>query len=191
MRRLLLIIALLFTYTLASAQSTFRLNNTSSWIKIKGTSSIHEWEMAAEEFSGKADFLLVGNKIERADNVFLEVVVNSLESGKSIMDKKTMNALRQEDFPTISFESTSTTCSTGHIDFVGNLKIVGNSQVVKSKVNYDLSQGVPHISGSVTLLMSGFGIEPPVALMGTLKTGDQVTIEFDLIYELNPNILNK
>jgi hypothetical protein len=35
--------------------------------------------------------------------------------------------------------------------------------------------------------MSQYGIEPPVALLGTLKTGDEVAVEFNLNFEQNNN----
>ena len=45
--------------------------------------------------------------------------------------------------------------------------------------------GVPEFTGSIKIVMSDYGIEPPVAMFGTLKTGDEVTIDFELKFVSN------
>jgi hypothetical protein len=40
------------------------------------------------------------------------------------------------------------------------------------------------VRGSVPLFMSDFGIEPPTAMLGMLKTADQVTVKFELALRL-------
>ena len=37
-----------------------------------------------------------------------------------------------------------------------------------------------HVTGTVPLLMSQYGIRPPTAMMGTMRTRDAVTIRFDV-----------
>ena len=41
--------------------------------------------------------------------------------------------------------------------------------------------GSVQVTGSVSMKMSEFGIEPPTAMFGTLTTGDEVTIEFNFL----------
>jgi hypothetical protein len=41
------------------------------------------------------------------------------------------------------------------------------------------------INGSKELKMSEFNIKPPTAMLGTLKTGDQVTVAFQLNFQVS------
>jgi hypothetical protein len=42
------------------------------------------------------------------------------------------------------------------------------------------------VRGQVTLLMTDFGIKPPVALMGMLKTDPKVTVTFETLLMVAP-----
>jgi hypothetical protein len=44
-----------------------------------------------------------------------------------------------------------------------------------------LTNGRFRFTGEVPLLMSDFGIKPPKALLGTLKTGDRIVVRFDVV----------
>ena len=48
-----------------------------------------------------------------------------------------------------------------------------------------LADGQYQVSGAYPMKMTDFGIEPPTALLGTMTTGDDVTINFNLT--LSPN----
>jgi polyisoprenoid-binding protein YceI len=37
------------------------------------------------------------------------------------------------------------------------------------------------VSGDYTLKMTDYGIQPPKAMWGTIKTGDEVTIKFEIV----------
>ena len=43
------------------------------------------------------------------------------------------------------------------------------------------------VKGEVPLKMSDFGIDPPTAMMGTLKTGNEVVIKYNLEFEKAPD----
>ena len=44
-----------------------------------------------------------------------------------------------------------------------------------------LPDGQFRLTGSLPLLMTDFGIDPPKAMPGTLKTGDRVVVHFDVV----------
>lgn len=62
----------------------------------------------------------------------------------------------------------------------GDLTIAGVTKPAEITAGYTFSGNTLTITGSHQLLMSNFGIKPPTAMMGSLKTGDEVTVEFDL-----------
>jgi polyisoprenoid-binding protein YceI len=112
--------------------------------------------------------------------------VKGLKSGKSAMDDNTYEALKEEDHPVIKYEFRSmdnvkvdgntTTMSTK-----GALTIGGVTKIVNMNVKADTSTGIA-FSGDITFKMSVFEIDPPTAVFGTIKTGDQVTIKFNAQY---------
>ena len=181
MKRLSYILIALFSYSLSFGQSSCQVDLIASKVTINGTSSLHDWESTAMDFQGNVGFVLEGDKIVQSEDIFIAVVVGSIKSGKAIMDKKTMEALKQTEFPTITFRSTQARCEENQkINCKGNLLIAGASKEVTAEVGYKLIQGVPEVSGSIKLLMTDYGVDPPEALFGTIKTGNQITIEFNL-----------
>ena len=37
------------------------------------------------------------------------------------------------------------------------------------------------LKGSEEILLTDYGIDPPTALLGLIRTGDRITIEFDMV----------
>ena len=50
-------------------------------------------------------------------------------------------------------------------------------------VNYEIYSNIIVFRGELTLKMSDYEISPPTALMGTIKTGDEVTIRFSIPFQ--------
>lgn len=192
MKRLSYIIIALFSYSFSFGQSSCQLDLMASKVTINGTSSLHDWESTAMDFHGNVGFVLQGDKIVESEDIFIAIVVKSIKSGKSIMDKKTMQALKQSEFPTITFKSIQARCEENQkINCKGNLQVAGASNEVTAEVGYKLIEGVPEVSGRLKLLMTDYGVEPPEALFGTIKTDDEITIDFVLKFNSNCNNLNK
>ena len=97
------------------------------------------------------------------------------------MDKKTYGALRESDHPTISYILISSIPKTGNtVTSKGELTIAGKKRQVTMDVNYEIYPSIIEFSGELTINMSDYDIAPPTALMGTIKTGDEVTIRFSI-----------
>ena len=82
---------------------TYNLDKYNSVFKIKGTSSLHDWEMVSKSFDGKI-------VIERPDadnftikDIIISIKVLTFESDNRIMNKKTYEALKEEDHPFIKY----------------------------------------------------------------------------------------
>jgi polyisoprenoid-binding protein YceI len=158
--------------------------STSSFV-IQGTSSLHDWEMMSQSFTGALQIGINGQPLD-FENIQLKVRVTSLKSGKKIMDKKCYNALKHEDFPDIicRFKSISNIKSQGPNVYTarleGSLDIAGVLKTVNIDVGIQKKEGIITINGAKPLKMSDFEVEPPKALLGTLKTGNDITIIFNL-----------
>lgn len=181
-----LIALVILTSNLIQAQQ-FYLVNGESELKVLGTSSLHDWHVTAEKQSGKIIFKnLELGEIEKCN---IEIVAESLKSGKSSMDKNTYKALNTDSFKTINFQlvEVKETTSKGNGKFMvqtlGDLTIAG----VKKRVSLDFSTTI--LDGKITLIgekkfkMTDFNIDPPKALFGTITTGDDITIKFSTTFK--------
>ena len=45
-----------------------------------------------------------------------------------------------------------------------------------------VTQGKVQFTGSYTLKMTDFSVKPPTAMFGTIKTGDEITVKFNVDY---------
>jgi len=151
---------------------------------ITGTSSIHDWESIVNDFSVYADV-----NDESIIDLAVEVEVKSIKSGKSIMDGKTYDALQADEFPKILFKASNLNIGIEKIEGLGTLTIAGQSKSIP--ISADIltrSASDLKVKGRVHISMSKFGITPPKAMFGTLKTGDLVVIEYELVLKNNKNI---
>lgn len=157
-----------------------------SSVLVKGTSTLHDWESNVE----KTDTQITVNNLSDVNIETLYVTIDalSIKSGKNIMDKLTYKALKVEEHPEIKFifkkgkivEQNETFID---IELNGDLTIAGVAKnvTVLTKINKNGETIV--LKGSHKLKMTDFGITPPKALLGTIKTGDEITIEFNLIFQ--------
>lgn len=168
------IIATILLTGLLASPGMFKADTAKSEFIIKGTSTVHDWESIIEDYSVKGN--LGGGLITD-----LEVLVqsNTIQSGKSIMDDKTLDALQSDDFPIISFRAEKLQRADGKVKGTGTLTLVGKTKEIDFSADATEVAAGLQVYGEVDLIMSEFGIEPPKAMFGTLTTGDQVTISFN------------
>ena len=173
----------------ASTQTKmFSLNNSKSSIEIEGTSTLHDWEMDADNFSCSMDVSLNSGEISDIQKVVLNVRSKSITSDNSIMNSKTEKAIKADKYPDIDYKMVSLNGLdktgdkyNGHI--WGNLTIAGVTKYVKIDFNADvIENGNIKVTGSKKINMTDFDVSPPTAMMGSLKTGEDITISFDLYF---------
>ncbi len=179
-------VAILFA---ANGQIYSRYSIESDDIRIKGTSNLHDWEMVVEKVRGNMDANVKGSEIVSINSLTLSVDANSISSGKSIMDSKTYKALKTDLYPVIQFtlSEISEIKNGGKQQLItarGILSVAGVRKNIPVKATGILrNDGSLSFSGSKTLKMTDFNIEPPTAVLGTLKTGDTINIEFDVLFK--------
>ncbi len=179
------ILAILFL-TNVQAQDLYKLQSTKSKLIVTGTSSLHDWEMEAVGFSAETMIRLEGNNVAEIKHVEFSLPASGLNSGKRIMDNKAHEALNEKKFPVIKFsidKNSNIENLEGKTDVTGLLTLAGKSKKVKVTIDFDIETSLSfQVSGSVPLKMSDFGIEPPTAMMGAMKTGNEVEVSFNLIF---------
>lgn len=157
-------------------------------MKIIGSSNIHDWESTIDSLTGSASVSYGESGDIQISNCQVSIPVNAIKSSKGKrMDKNTMKALKEKEFPTIDF----TLLSFGNVvntdnkftaDAKGNLSIAGTTRQIDMIINgKQLETGGLEIQCSKDMKMTDFEIKPPRALLGTMRTRDEITIEFRVV----------
>ena len=176
------LLSILVSITLGAQR--FSVVPSSSSLMISGTSSLHDWEMEAEEMSGSAELSLSGEQVD-VKQLSFSVPVSSLSSGKKAMDKNAFKALDMDNHPTIKYTAESVSAGAGGLTANGYLELAGSRKPLKVIAKPSVSGNTVTFEGSVDLKMTDFGMDPPTALLGTLKTGDDIVIHFTVQYKSN------
>jgi polyisoprenoid-binding protein YceI len=112
----------------------------------------------------------------------------SLKSGNGMMDKNTYKALNTDKNPNIVFvlssaNVTSAGSNTYHVKGIGKLTVAGTAKQtdVEATLKYNPTDKSFTCIGTKTFNMSEYGVKPPTVMMGTIKTGDKVSITYNLV----------
>jgi len=174
------------TSLIVDAQTAYQVKSVKA--TVKGSSSLHDWESQITKIECKGTFLSKGKVLTSIKNVKVKIAVEGIKSKEGkVMDKKTYEAFKSSKNPFIICELSMATVKTDAnnevtIEAISNLTMAGTTKKVplmaKGKV---LANGDIQLSGSKKLIMSEYNMQPPTAVLGTIKVGDEVTVSFDLL----------
>ncbi len=185
-RGLTLLLGLLLSSTQVLFSQSYKLNSEKSTMTVSGTSSLHDWVSKVEKITGKGSITMENSKIVDISDLQITVVVQSIKSGKGGMDSKTYEALKEKEHPEIKYTLSSTNKkSSNSISTKGNLTIAGKTKSVDMEIKYQNLSTSISFSGDIQIKMSEYDIKPPTALMGTIKTGDEITVTFTVLFAKN------
>ncbi|HKK45297.1 MAG TPA: YceI family protein [Balneolaceae bacterium] len=195
MKSLLTTILIFFLTALSSVAQTsnnYVVSDKSS-MEITGTSTIHDWEAEVSGIQSTIDFnanaLSGDTKSSPVSSLSITIPVKKIDSGKGGMNNKIYGALKEKKYPNITFTLSKTELSNDSTfsanDFqltaTGMLNIAGVSREVTVPVEGQLqSDGSYKFSGKYQLKMTDYKVDPPSAIFGTIKSGDEVTVSFDI-----------
>jgi hypothetical protein len=159
-------------------------------IKVLGTSNLHNWSMEDKEVSCTAKFTYLSVKAKKPDGLAaftFSFPVHNLKSGESGMDSKAYGAMKAKNGGNIVFTASGSTITPGtgnqfSVTSNGSLTIAGMTKsVVLTAGCQVMPDGSVTCTGTDKLKMSDFGIKPPTYMLGALKTGDALTIDFTMV----------
>ncbi|MFZ4436066.1 MAG: YceI family protein [Flavobacterium psychrophilum] len=171
----------------ANAQES-KLILAESKVKVFGTSNLHDWHIDGKMMSGKGFFILADGALKSIESLTFIVESEQLKSGNSIMDNNTNKALLTKKFKTINYKLTAVTkinlLSENNYSVVteGDLMVAGTTKKITQLFNLKIKDKKISIQGKTKLNMTTYNVVPPVALMGTIKTGEEVVVDFKATY---------
>jgi polyisoprenoid-binding protein YceI len=132
------------------------------------------------EFTMGAD-----EKITAINTLIFDLDATTIKSEYTMMDNNTYKALKTKANKNISFVLTSGTVTQSDpssylVKVIGNLTIAGKTQKIDlaATAKYNGADKSFTINGSKKLKMTDYGVDPPTAMFGTIKTGNDITISF-------------
>ncbi len=195
-----------------AAETTKFFAKSGSKIRIEGTSNIHDWQVespliggfieAGPNFPTEPGQACTPGKIEAKAEPFL--MARSLKSiekdGKPYSDKMDeimYEKLKAQESPRIVYhltdlvlkESAKSKDDPYVFDSKGELVVAGVTNTVSMPVKIQpLGEKKLKVSGTATLKMTDFKIEPPAPkiALGLIKTGDEVKLVFEWMLAQRP-----
>lgn len=168
-----------------------------SLVEVDGDSTLHKWTVRGRQIDGTIDFFVdvpPGATAEQVVDAIVKnprvaatasVPVRTLKSTKNDkgMDSKMYDALDSRKHPTISYELTEVTAVRREsptrfaIDTRGNMTIAGTTRVLDTPMNVHMkSDRELEVEAKFGTLMSHFGVKPPQALGGMIKSHNKVVV---------------
>lgn len=175
-----------FSQQTVEAQTTYTFDQDRSSLHLYGTSNVRDWDAKVVI---QNDEITVGEQ-NPGDNwiqsLTFEMPVSEVDSDSRRLNNNMHEYLGEDDHPTMRYELVQ----ISDISENGNgYEIIANSDLTVNGVtrNIDLTaqvsvndDGSITITGSYDTLMSNFDIDPPTAMLGSVRAEDDVTIEFDV-----------
>lgn len=155
---------------------------------VEGTSNRDDWVVHAAQYSGS--IFVSGSTVDRVELSVPSADITSNES--TIMDRLIRSALKANEHPVISYiaDEPASDIAGDVVQFVstGQLTLAGQTRDVAVDVSGERrDDGRFRFSGSAPITMSDFGIRPPVAMFGALRTADNVVVHFDIVAGADSN----
>ncbi len=185
---LLAIVVFLHIPLFAVSPATYKIKTHE--ISMEGTSNLHDWTASVEKATGTFSFTVENGAIVNLVDASIRFDAESIKGSEGRrMDAKIYEALETSKNPSISFamrEVLSITGSAGRysIGVRGVLTVAGVARVVDlTTTGRLLPNGDLEFSGNHKVKMTDHKVSPPTAMLGALRTGDEVSLKFKVILQ--------
>ena len=167
---------------------------TSARVSLDGTSNIHPYtaststvHVIAMDIGNAPSGELLDYALQPGGLTAFEVTIPtiSLTSPREGVDKNMHKALKAQEFPEMRFRLGSITAAGagGAYRATGRLTIAGVEKEVTLNLKVSRNTSALTVSATTDLLMTDYGITPPKALMGMLKTDPKIQIRIELVLD--------
>lgn len=161
---------------------------------LYGEANIKSWDAAINEVNGTLTLQDIENitaetlSPEAFQNLTLTIPVEEIEAESGGLTSNIHKYLKGDDYPNITFDLNNVTDITEQEDgsFLisgsGVISAAGAENTVEMQVTANLVNDGIQFTGEQELLMTDFGIDPPTAVFGTIRSRDEIRIEFDVSF---------
>jgi polyisoprenoid-binding protein YceI len=175
-----------------SAQGRAPLAVDTARVTLTGASNVHAW--TASTSTVRVTQVKVATGVQSAS--FFDAIVKpgaleafeiavpalSVKSDKDGMDKNMYKALKAQEHADITFRlARLEPGAAGALKAIGVLRIAGVEKEITLDLRTERRDGTLVVRGALALLMTDYGIKPPTAMLGMLKTDPKVTITFETV----------
>ena len=162
----------------------------SARVSLEGTSNIHAYtaststvRVTALEIAETPEGTAIERVLQPEGLKAFEVAipVASLSSPKDGIDKNMHKALKAQEHPEIIFRLRRLEPASGAYRATGGLVIAGVEKEITLELQVERTGTGLAVTGATDLLMTDFGVTPPKAMLGMLKTNPKVRIHLELL----------
>lgn len=179
-------------------------SKTPAKILIEGTSNVHDWEVTGATIDGVVSIQPI---LDASGNVDLratftdgkttaeaKILISSMTGSRRGMDSRMEKAFDADTHPTIAFVLQEFTLAEepltddGGLQGIasGDLKMAGSSALADFDVIIYPDVSGFRIEGEANLNMTEYGVKPPTALFGAVRTAEDIKITFTWPIESTP-----
>jgi hypothetical protein len=157
--------------------------DSESRVWVDGTSTVKAYKCAAKAIVAElqegpeGEAASVGQLVKSA---VVTIATDALECGNGTMNEHMRKALKQTEYPKVSFTLDSYTLDPSGL-LKGKLQIAGQEKEVEFPATITDNDGAIRVVGSKQINMKEWGVKPPSLMLGTMKVNQMVTINFDVI----------
>lgn len=168
--------------------------NAGSRVWIEGSSNVRDWSCRATTFEANVeldpqegaatDAAAVAALIRR---VSVKLAARDLKCGNRKMERDLYTALKAND-PLVPsniiglFAASAGSLQGSALETHGTIAVAGVEKPVTVQISTELmADGSVKARGSVPLLMTDFGVKPPVGLFGLIRSKNAVVVKFELL----------
>jgi polyisoprenoid-binding protein YceI len=190
--------ALLLVTVPAASQSPVPLALGAAKLTLAGTSNIHDYTASTTQIRvtrvqlgavpAGADVLESALKPGVVEAFDVAIPAKSLASPKEGLDKNMHAALKAAEHPEITFKllrCEPKPAPAAGLRAIGVLRIAGVDRQVAIDITTERKDAALIVKGTLALLMTDWGVVPPKAMMGMLKTDPKVTVTFEVAIAAN------
>ncbi|KRD08171.1 hypothetical protein ASE21_15880 [Flavobacterium sp. Root901] len=178
------VIAIFGIISFASAQKSYSLDGKSTF-SVAGTSTLHDWEMKSGSGTGTANLTITNSKLTDIESLSVTLLAESIKSEKKSMDKVAYETLKTDKNKSIKYVLKSAEkVNETTWELTGTYTIAGVSKVFKTTVKTTVTKDALNLQGSNKITFADFGMKSPTAMFGAIKTGQDLTIKFNLNFNL-------
>lgn len=149
---------------------------------VSGTSTVRGWSCSAKGVMtftpGTGSAQAAPGFASGVRTATVTVPLKGFTCPNEEMTQHLLEAMKADKFGEIVYRLEKYEVTAGQVQATGTMTITGVSQPVSFPISLKTSDQGVQVDGNTRLDMTKFGVDPPVVMLGLLKVGPQIRIEF-------------